>query len=186
MADWRDARIAELEAVVERQARQIEALLARVADLEERLRRSSKNSSKPPSSDGPRKAKRANPPTGKKPGGQPGHPKHERPRAPPDEVTERVVVKPPSCDRCERVLSGSDAEPRLHHVWEIPPVSPHVTEYLLHALGCRGCGHITRAALPAGVPTRSFGPRVEAITALATGASRISTRTTVELLRDLL
>jgi transposase len=82
-------------------------------------------------------------------------------------------------------LSGSDAEPRIHHVWEIPPVSPHVTEYRLHALRCRGCGHVTRAALPEGVPTRWFGPRVEAITALATGVYRVSKRTTVELLRDL-
>ena len=192
MADWRDAKIAELErqnaelrALAERQARQIEALLARVAGLEERLRRSSKNSSKPPSSDGPKKAKRAHRPTGKKPGGQPGHPKHERPPAPPEKVNERVVVKPPSCERCERALSGCDPAPRLHHVWEIPPVEPHVTEYRLHALACRGCGHVTRAALPAGVPTRSFGPRVEALTALATGVYRVSKRTTVELLRDL-
>jgi transposase len=192
MADWRDVRIAELErqnaelrALAERQAHQIEALLARVADLEERLRRSSKNSSKPPSSDGPKKAKRTHVPTGRKPGGQPGHPKHERPLAPPDKVNERVVVKPPSCARCERALSGSDAAPRLHHVWELPPVVPHVTEYRLHALACRGCGHVTRAALPEGVPRRWFGPRVEAITALATGVYRVSKRTTVELLRDL-
>jgi transposase len=70
-------------------------------------------------------------------------------------------------------------------VWELPPIEPHVTEYRLHAIGCRGCGHVTRAALPEGVPRRWFGPRVEAITALATGVYRVSKRTTVELLRDL-
>jgi transposase len=55
----------------------------------------------------------------------------------------------------------------------------------LHALGCRGCGHVARATLPEGVPRRWFGPRVEAITALATGVYRVSKRPTVELLRDL-
>ncbi|HEU4412124.1 MAG TPA: DUF6444 domain-containing protein [Polyangiaceae bacterium] len=185
MVDWRDARIAELERqLAERDAR-IAELERRSAHLEELLRRSSKSSSKPPSSDGPKKAKRAHQPTGRKPGGQPGHPKHERPLAPPDKVNERVVVKPPSCERCERALSGCDAAPRLHHVWELPPVEPHVTEYRLHALACRGCGRVTRAALPAGVPRRWFGPRVEAITAFATGVDRVSKRTTVELLRDL-
>jgi len=192
MVDWRDVRIAELERklaernarIAERDAR-IADLERRLARLEELLRRSSKNSSKPPSSDGPTRAKRAHRPTGRKPGGQPGHPKHERPLAPPEKVNQRVVVKPPSCERCERALSGHDAEPWLHHVWELPPVEPHVTEYRLHALACRDCGHRTRAALPAGVPTRWFGPRVEAITALATGVYRVSKRTTVELLRDL-
>jgi len=185
MADWRDVRIAELERqLAERDAR-IAELERRLAHLEELLRRSSKNSSKPPSSDGPKKAKRAHRPTGKRPGGQPGHPKHERPLAPPEKVSERVEVKPAACERCERSLSGCDVEPRLHHVWEIPPVEPHVTEYRLHALGCRGCGHVTRAALPEGVPRRFFGPRVEAITALATGVYRVSKRTTVELVRDL-
>jgi transposase len=44
--DPRDARIAELE-------EQLKAALARIAELEEQLGRSSRNSNKPPSSDGP-------------------------------------------------------------------------------------------------------------------------------------
>lgn len=192
MGDWRDERMAELErenaalrATVKQQAHQIDSLLRRVAVLEEQLRRSSTNSSKPPSSDGPKKQKRPHKPTGRKPGGQPGHPKHERPLAPPEKVTERVVVKPTSCEACDASLSGNDPQPHRHQVWEIPPVVPTITEYQLHALCCRGCGHVTRAELPEGVPTRWFGPRVEAVTALATGVYRVSKRTVVELLRDL-
>ena len=183
--DWRDERIAELEALVERQARQIEALLARVSKLEEQLRRSSKNSSTPPSSDGPKKTRRPHVPTGKRPGGQPGHPKHERPLAPPEKITERVIVKPSQCGACEARLSGTDREPHRHQVWEIPPVEPTITEYELHTLACGRCGACTAASLPDGVPTRWFGPRVEAITALATGVYRVSKRTVVELLGDL-
>ena len=55
------------------------ALQARVAELEARLGRNSTNSSKPPSSDSPA-VKRAPPKatSGKRAGGQPGYPKHER------------------------------------------------------------------------------------------------------------
>jgi Family of unknown function (DUF6444) len=102
MVDWRDARIAELERQLAERDAQLAELERRLAHLEELLRRSSKNSSKPPSSDGPKKTKRPHWPTGLKPGGQPGHPKHERPLAPPDKVNERVVVKPPSCEWCAR------------------------------------------------------------------------------------
>ena len=54
----------------------VEQLVARVAELEKRLNMNSSNSSKPPSSDGlkrkPKSLRRKN--TGRKPGGQPGHP----------------------------------------------------------------------------------------------------------------
>jgi hypothetical protein len=123
MADWRDVRIAELERKLAERDVHLAARDVRIADLErrlahleERLRRSSKNSSKPPSSDGPKKTKRPHLPTGRKPGGQPGHPKHERPLAPPDKVNERVVVKPPSCERCARLVRkrrGATPAPRL-------------------------------------------------------------------------
>ena len=49
---------------------------------------------------------------------------------------------------------------------------------------CPACGATTRAALPVGVPTGGFGPRVQAIVALCTGAYRLSKRTTQEVLAD--
>ena len=45
-------RITELEAMVEQQREQIAALLEQVHDLEARLAKDSRNSSKPPSNDG--------------------------------------------------------------------------------------------------------------------------------------
>lgn len=76
--DPRDARIAQLEAMVaERDARiaelmaKVEALTARVAELEARLRQDSSNSLRPPSSDGPGRRRQPKRPTGRRPGGQP-------------------------------------------------------------------------------------------------------------------
>lgn len=50
---------------------------------------------------------------------------------------------------------------------------------------CPACGEATRAALPVGVPLGGFGPRVQAIAALCTGAYPRSQRTTQRVLEDL-
>lgn len=180
-ADPRDQLIEELRATIAR-------LEAKVADLEEKLRKSSSNSSKPPSSDGP-SSPRTKPTrrkkSGKRRGAQPGHPKHDRPLVPVEQVDAVHDVKPEKCDSCGIRLYGTDPDPTRHQVAELPVVRPTVTEYRLHALGCR-CGHVTCADLPAGVPRGAFGPGVVATVAVLIGAYRLSKRLTVALLNDLM
>jgi transposase len=60
-----------------------------------------------------------------------------------------------------------------------------VTEYQRHQLCAPACGAVTRGELPAGVPTGGFGPRVQAMTALCTGAYHRSKRTTQRVMADL-
>jgi transposase len=96
-----------------------------------------------------------------------------------------IPVKPERCRRCQQPLRGEDPQPQRHQVTEIPPSKPVITEYQLHRLVCPACGAATRAEVPAGVPRGAFGPRVQAITALCTGAYHLSKRTTQELLEDL-
>jgi transposase len=62
------------------------ALTQRMAELEQRLAQNSSNSSRPPSSDVPGSARAGKKPTGRRPGGQPGHKKHERALLPPEAV----------------------------------------------------------------------------------------------------
>jgi transposase len=102
-----------------------------------------------------------------------------------EDVDVVVPLKPDACARCQQPLTGDDPQPQRHQVVEIPPIKPVVTEYHLHQLVCPVCGETTRAAWPDGVPTRAYGPRVQAITALCTGAYRLSKRTTQQLLDDL-
>jgi transposase len=64
-------------------------------------------------------------------------------------------------------------------------VKPTVTEYQLHQLICSVCGEATRAEVPPGGPMGGFGPRLQAITALCTGAYHLSKRTTQAVLEDL-
>jgi len=95
-----------------------------------------------------------------------------------------IPVTPVRCRRCGRRLQGTDPTPHRHQVTEVPPIRPVITEYQLHTLACR-CGATTRAALPPEVPAGAFGPRLQALAAVCTGVYRLSRRTTVELLRDL-
>lgn len=160
----------------------IRYLEARLTDLEARLNQNSSNSSKPPSSDPPF-AKPAPPKaaSGKRKGGQPGHPKRTRPDLPPDVVVE---LRASTCDRCSHPLTGDDPAPLRHQVVEIPPVRPHVTEYRRHRLPCPRCGRVTCPALPADA-RGGYGPRVQAVCAVLAGAYRVGKRGIARLCRDL-
>jgi len=95
--DARDVQIAQLEKRLEAALEHIARLEEENAKLreenrrlEERLGLNSSNSSKPPSSDAPGTPRQPKKPTGRRPGGQPGHKKHERALLPPEDV-QRVV-----------------------------------------------------------------------------------------------
>jgi transposase len=178
--DPRDARIAELEAKVVALTQALEKALVRISELEAQLGQNSQNSSQPPSADPPGTPRQPRVPTGRGRGGQPGHKQHKRERLEPDEV---VAVIPDRCERCRRKLHGRDPSPRVHQVVELPEIRPRVTDYELHELAC-SCGAHTRAELPEGVPTGTFGPRLTASVALLSGRYRMPKRTVKELLAD--
>jgi transposase len=174
-----EARVTALEAAVQR-------VEATVQQLTERRQQDSRHSSRPPSSDPPQVQGRQPQcaPTGRRPGGQPGHEGHVRALLPIDQVDAVVPVKPARCRRCLQPLPGEDPQPQRPQVTEIPPVKPRVTEYQLHQLICAACGAATRAEVPPGVPIGGFGPRLQAITALCPGAYHLSKRTTKSVLAD--
>lgn len=158
--------------------------------LRAQLGKNSQNSSRPPSSDPPsapsgqgtgqdKKKRRKS----RKRGGKFGHKRHERALVPVEQVDEVVEVKPTQCGGCGSKLRGSDKAPRRHQVTEVPRVEPTVTEYRLHKLDCR-CGVSTCAAIPAGVPTGAFGPRLTALVAVTSALYRLPKRMIVEFLSD--
>ena len=165
----------------------VAALEATVQQLREQVQQTSRTSSRPPSSDPPQALgqRPRREPTGRRLGGQPGHAGQARALVPVEAVDVVVPVKPERCHHCQHLLQGEDPQPQRHQVTEIPPMKPVVTEYQLHRLACPACGEETRAAAPAGVPTGGFGPRVQAITALCTGAYHLSKRTTQRALEDM-
>src|SRR5712675_1776790 len=113
----------------------------RVGDLEARLKLNSTNSSKPPSSDPIGfKRKPPTPPSGRKRGGQPGHPRAQRRLVPAEKVRTFTECRPTDCRRCGHTLVGDDPTPLVHQVAELPKIEPLVDEYQLHRLDCPRCG----------------------------------------------
>jgi transposase len=169
----------------------IRALEARVATLEgmmqalqDQLNQTSRNSSRPPSSDPPHSERPRRPRSTRRRGGQPGHPGHTRTLVPVDKVDEVVGIKPEQCTHCQAPLSGDDPKPWRHQVIELPPIKPVVTEYQWHQLVCAACGVVSRAPWPEGVPSGTYGPRVQATVALCTGSYRLSKRTTQQVMEE--
>jgi transposase len=154
----------ELLALIEAQARTIEELRAEVAELKRRLGRNSRNSSQPPSTDGPavspsRAARRHG---ARRPGKQPGAGGSALfQTSDPDEVIDHV---PQACGGCGSDLTGAAALGVVRRqVHDIPTITPVVVEHRLHRRRC-GCGTTTTAAAPAGVGAAAvYGPNLRAL-----------------------
>jgi transposase len=168
---------------------QVATLQAQVAALRARLNQHSGNSARPPSSDPPGALPRPQrPPTGRKPGAQPGHPGQHRAVLPPDQVTEIVVHTPDACSRCHAPLAPelpATGGVLRQQVWDLPPVQPHITEHQFPTVTCPHGAALVRATRPPEVPPGAFGPRVAALVALLPGRDRLSDRDTATLLEDL-
>ena len=94
------AYIRVLEARVETMAAMVHTLQEQVRTLQEQLHQTSRNSSRPSSSDPPQHRRPRRPRSKRRRGGQPGHPGHTRPLIPVEEVDEVVVLKPVQCTLC--------------------------------------------------------------------------------------
>ena len=183
----KDARIAELEALVAK-------LTEQNAELRRLLGADSGNSNKPPSSDPPanraaRRAKKAGKNReNRKRGGQPGHRGTNRTLVPVEQVNRACDLYPDECENCwEALPEVPDAQPKRYQQLDLAPLGRLVTEWRRHAVTCPFCGHRTRATYDADViPSSPFGPRLVATVALLTGAYHLSRRKTVDLLRELL
>lgn len=166
----RDARIAILE--------------AKVAELEGRLH----DLTKPPLAPRPPQPLPKGPakqPTGKKPGGQPGHPPHLKVLVPPERVNQVVPLIPAVCTRCQTALpqqAGPDDPPPVRHqVAELPKLAAHITEYQGHARTCPGCGSVTRATIPEPIRAHSIGPNLTGVLAYFVGCHGVSKRGVEEI-----
>jgi transposase len=157
--------VAEQAVTIRRLEGEVRELRAEVVELKRRLAQNSRNSSRPPSSDGlskPPAKKSLRRPSGRKPGGQPGHRGgHLEMVAIPDEIVDHVPVV---CDGCQGDLAAGQAVGRLvRQVFDLPEIRLRSVEHRAHTRRCV-CGHETTAAFPAAVsaPTQ-YGPRVRAL-----------------------
>ena len=160
----------EMAELASKQAKVIERQAAEIERLKGRKPKTSRTSSKPPSSDNPWKRDRpSRKKSGKKRGGQRGHKGARREPAPPEDVDETKSIRPTECRSCSGALSGDDPNPLRHQIVDIPPIEPHIVEYILHRLTCATCGESTRASLPDDTHASNFGPNLSTLIVLLTG-----------------
>jgi transposase len=184
-------QLAALVAAQERTIAQLQARIAeqdaRIAELERQLAASSRNSSKPPSSDGlnkpaPRSLRGR---SGRKPGGQPGREGRTlRQVALPDAV---VTHEPGACAGCgaELVAGSSPTGVVRRQVFDIPTIAVRVVEHRLVSRRC-SCGVVTAAAGPAGVSAPvQYGPHAAAIAVYLVLGQHLPVERTAGLLAEL-
>jgi len=170
----------------------VQALLERIATLERELaaaRKNSSNSSKPPSSD----ITKPSPPsiTGgkskRKIGGQPNHPKHERPPFSPDQVDRVHDHRLDRCPDCGGGLSPAKEAPKVIQQVELIEKPIHIDEHRAYAYWCQRCQRLHNAPLPPEVEAGGLlGPRLTALVAYLKSACHASFSTARKFLRDVL
>lgn len=189
--DWENTP-ASVKQLVEKMGQHIEESEKRLADLEaqqqellEKINRTSKNSSSPPSSDPLNAQKGQQKKSGKKRGGQPGHKGHSRFLYDVSECERVLDHHPLSCSCCGERLLGEDINPYRHQIVEIPPINPIIVEHRLHQLECQHCGTFTRARLPQDVHPSGYGVRVVALVTVLSGLYRHSQRMVQSAMQDI-
>ncbi len=160
------------------------ALKAENAELRQRLGQNSKNSHKPPSSDGLGKKPAFKQSKGKKSGGQAGHPGKTLAMVPhPDQV---IVHHAPFCPCCARVFSPADVAgtSQKRQVFDIPRPRLEVTEHQLGLIVC--CGQTHQGEFPSTVNYAvQYGPQIKALGVLLNTDYKIPFEKIEQLLGDL-
>ena len=160
---------------------QVLALSTQLRDLMDKLKPPPKPLEKPSLPPGPGKA-----PTGRKPGGQPGHPPHLKRWLPPEQVSRIVVHVPTQCPRCAEPLpaeaQAGDPAPTIHQIAELPKVLAEITEHQGHSRTCSCCGTVATQAIPAEVRASTIGPRLLGFMSYLVGVQGVSKRGVEEIL----
>jgi len=163
----------------------VEQLSAQVHELKGRVEKDSHNSSKPPSTDGyAKKTRSLRQKSGKKPGGQKGHPGSTRSLVQtPDEI---IVVRPQTCAHCQSSLQEGRVEgyERRQRV-DLPEIKAQITEYQAQDVRCPNCQRVTRGRFPDGIQASvQYGPMIKGIALYLLYGQLLPYVRTAELLTD--
>lgn len=172
-------KISHLEHLIESQEK-------RIMILEEQLKKNSRNSDKPPSSDGlKRHIPNSRTKSSRKSGGQKGHEGHTlKMVSKPDHIQNYGVGE---CSHCHRSLKDTEViEHKKRQVFDIPPLKLEVTEHQAEVKKCSHCGMINTAQFPTDVvQTVQYGPRIKSLSVYLMQYQLLPSERTTELLEDI-
>lgn len=168
--DRLQSQIARLEEELRETRGDNHRLRRRNMELEALVTKDSHNSSRPPSSDPPwrKRTKSLRRPSGKRLGGQVGHPGHTlRLRPKPRRV---VTHRPKQCCHCSSPLrEGRRTSVERRQVINLVPVRLRVTEHRAEVMRCPRCGRRTKASFHEGVRAAvQYGPIGSTLSCLRT------------------
>jgi len=175
---------------LQQQARQFQQMAdeqaAVIRSLRDQLAKNSRNSGKPPSSDGLKKPRTRNlrRKTGRRSGGQKGHKGHTLQMIEqPDHIRVSKVSTCPHCATDLQAVEPCGCEQR--QVFDVPPVKIEVTEHQAEIKVCPACGERVKADFPSDVrqPVQ-YGPRIKAQASYLNNYQLIPLARTCELLGD--
>lgn len=169
------------------QEQQLTALTEQVNVLQERLAKDSHNSHLPPSSDRfVRQPKSLRKKSGKKPGGEAGHPgKTLLFSSAPEEVIVHALTRCPHCQEDLQTQPCCGLERR--QVVEVPEPRLMVIEHQAECKHCPACQQVSMAAFPEGVRAPiQYGPRIGAIAVYLTQQQLVPLARACEVMEDLL
>jgi transposase len=177
---------AELRAQLAEAHEQITQLAERLQRVEGQLAKDSHNSSKPPSSDGPRRRPHSQRRRSEKPtGGQPGHAGGTLMQvASPDEVVRHRPMICPHCQQPLESLPGQLKERRQVH--DLPEIRLVVREHQVEEVCCPACQQLSRGSFPVGVEAPvQYGPKMRALAVYLHEYQLVPLARVSELLADL-
>jgi len=180
-------QITLLERELSLQQEQMAQFAEQVKALQERLAKDSHNSHLPPSSDRfGRQPKSLRQKSGKKPGGQEGHPGKTLMFSPcPDEVIVHPVERCEQCQADLRHIPPSMVERR--QVVDVPPARLLVREHHSEQKQCPQCQQITVAPFPAEVRAPvQYGPRIAAMAVYLVQQQLLPLARACEVMEDVL
>jgi len=183
------ARLREHNAQLQARVAELEAENARLVAQLAAARKHSGNSSKPPSSDIVKpKGQRPKQKSKRRIGGQPGHPRHERPAFAPDQVDQRVAYRLRACpvDSSHRIspAEGPEHQRTIQQV-ELVEKPFKVVEHTAYSVWCHDCGCYHQACLPQAIVRAGlFGPRLTSLAVYLKGRIHASYSGIRDFLQD--
>jgi transposase len=161
-------------------------LEAEVKELQGRLNKDSRNSSKPPSGDGFGKRTRSLRRKSDRPsGGQDGHPGQTLEWKGEPDVVKRHPVG--TCAGCGASLATVPvAEILARQVVDIPPIERVVTEHQVEVKACPQCGQVNQGSFPPEANTVvQYGPRLKGMMVYLMDGQLLPSKRVCEVLQDL-
>lgn len=161
-------------------------LQSRVNELENQLAKNSRNSHKPPSSDGLKKqTKSLRKKSKRNAGGQKGRKGQTLKQvAKPDKIVKCSVT---NCSGCGKSLQNKKPENiEKRQVFDIPPITMQVTEYQAEIKVCSHCQTTTKASFPGNVTkTVQYGPGIKSQAVYFMNQHLLPYKRTSELIADI-